>query len=132
MDACIARKLARGWIEAWQRMDLAWLREHLADDFVHVSPLGRLEGRDHYLATVEPMARKSVARLEIRDVVAETRADGDRAAVRFVNHSAGGEIPSCDWLEVSDRRIVSVCSFYDTVALQDVLSDDDRRRLDKG
>ncbi len=126
MDACIARKLARGWIEAWQRMDLDWLREHLAEGFVHTSPFGRLEGREHYLATVAPLARKSVSRLEIRDVI----ADGGRAAVHFVNHSAGGEIPSCDWIDVRHGRIVSVRSFYDTGALGHVLSDDDRRRLD--
>ena len=29
---------AVGWIEAWTRMGRAWLREHLAPDFVHVSP----------------------------------------------------------------------------------------------
>lgn len=46
--------LARLWIEAWANMDIAWLREHLAPDFVHTSPFGRLEGRDHYLATVDP------------------------------------------------------------------------------
>ena len=48
------------WLEAWIKMDLEWLRQPLAPDFVHVSPLGRLEGRESHLATVEPMARKSV------------------------------------------------------------------------
>ncbi|MBY6203813.1 nuclear transport factor 2 family protein [Halomonas denitrificans] len=119
------RSLARGWIQAWQRMDLAWLREHLAADFVHISPFGRLAGRDHYLATVEPLARKSVNRLEIQAVV----ADSGRAAVYFENHSAGGVIPSCDWITVRDGRIASVRSFYDTAALERVLSDEDRRGL---
>jgi len=49
-------ELAVGWIEAWIRMDMEWLRQRLAPDFVHVSPFGRLEGRESYLATVEPMA----------------------------------------------------------------------------
>lgn len=54
-------ELAEQWIEAWTRMDMEWLRQRLAPDFVHESPFGRLEGRDSYLATVEPLARKSVA-----------------------------------------------------------------------
>lgn len=53
--------LAVGWIEAWARMDMVWLRERVAPDFVPVSPFGRLEGRESYLETVEPMARKSVS-----------------------------------------------------------------------
>lgn len=125
VDSVYAHKLARGWIEAWIRMDIDWLREHLADDFVHVSPFGRLEGRDHYLATVEPMARKSVSRLELQDVI----ADSDRAAVYFENHSAGGVIPSCDWVTIENGRIISVRSIYDTATLDKVLSDDDRHRL---
>lgn len=71
--------LAVQWIEAWVRMDLEWLRRRLAPDFVHVSPFGRLEGREHYLATVEPMARKSVMDLTVRDVIASE----NRAAVWF-------------------------------------------------
>jgi len=50
-------ELARLWIESWAKMDMDWLRQHLATGFVHTSPFGRLEGRDHYLATVEPLAR---------------------------------------------------------------------------
>ncbi len=45
-------ELAVGWIEAWIRMDLEWLKERLAPDFVHTSPFGRLEGRDFYLEKV--------------------------------------------------------------------------------
>lgn len=72
-------ELAVGWIEAWIRMDLEWLWQHLADDFVHSSPFGRLEGRESYLATVEPMARKSVVELVIREVLSaadQERLDG--------------------------------------------------------
>ena len=84
-------ELARGWIEAWKRMDMEWLREHLAPGFVHVSPFGRLEGRDSYLATVEPMARKSVMELSIREVI----ASGNRAAVKMVRK--GGRRAVGEW-----------------------------------
>ena len=117
--------LARQWIDAWVRMDMEWLREHLAPDFVHVSPFGRLEGREHYLATVEPMARKSVTELTIRDVV----ATGDQAAVWFANRTPGGVVESCDWITVAEGRITAIRSFYDSAPIRSVLSRDEQERL---
>jgi len=106
-------------------MDLDWLREHLATDFVHVSPFGRLEGREHYLATVEPMARKSVRSLEIRDVV----STGDRAAIWFRNGTPEGAVESCDWLRVANDTIVEITSFYDSAAVRKVLSPSEQADL---
>lgn len=119
-------ELAVGWIEAWVRMDIDWLRERLAPDFVHVSPFGRLEGRDFYLQTVEPMARKSVTELEVRDVI----ASGNQATVWFVNRTPGGEVETCDWIRIEDDRIREIHSFYDSVPIREVLSSDEQERLD--
>jgi hypothetical protein len=119
-------RLAAGWIEAWVRMDLDWLRKHLAPDFVHVSPFGRLEGRDSYLATVEPMARKSVMELSIREVV----ASGDQAAVWFVNKTPGGEVETCDWVRVQGDLIREIRSFYDPSAVRETLTPDEQKSLD--
>lgn len=110
--------LARGWIEAWQRMDLAWLKAHLSADFVHVSPFGRLEGRQHYLEIVEPMARKSVVELLIKGVI----ATGDQAAIRFENRTANGAVETCDWVRVEGDQISKVTSFYDSAKVREVLS----------
>lgn len=118
-------RLARGWIQAWQRMDMAWLREHLAPDFVHVSPFGRLEGREPYLETVEPMARKSVTELVVRDVV----ASGDRAAVWFENRTQVGVVQTCDWVGVEENVIREIRSFYDTAGVREVLSEEEQERL---
>ena len=123
-----AGKLAVAWIEAWQRMDIDWLRETLADDFVHQSPFGRFEGRDGYLEAVEPMARKSVMKLQVLDVVAE----GDRAVVRFENHTPQGIVETCDWVRVEAGRIVEIRSFYDTARVREVLSPDEQQSLDGG
>lgn len=111
-------ELAVGWIEAWIRMDMEWLRQRLAPDFVHTSPFGRLEGREHYLSIVEPMARKSVQKLELKDVI----ASGNQAAVWFVNETPEGVIPSCDWVRVEDDQIKEIRSFYDSSAVREVLS----------
>jgi ketosteroid isomerase-like protein len=124
MDEPVA-ELARGWIDAWIRMDLRWLRSRLAPDFVHTSPFGRLEGRDHYLATVEPMARKSVQELVVRGVV----ASGDQAAVWFENRTAHGVVPSCDWVWTSGGLITEIRSFYDSAAVREALSEEEQGRL---
>lgn len=118
-------ELAAGWIEAWIRMDMKWLRERLAPDFVHTSPFGRLEGRDHYLETVEPMARKSVQELRIKHVI----ANGNQAAVWFENHTPRGVIPSCDWIRAENGMINEIQSFYDSLKVREVLSPDEQENL---
>lgn len=121
-------ELAVGWIEAWMRMDIEWLKKRLAPDFVHTSPFGRLEGRDAYLETVEPLARKSVQDLRIRDVI----ASGKQAAVWFENRTPKGVIPSCDWLRVEDGLIKEIQSFYDSAMVREVLSSDEQEKLGGG
>lgn len=123
-----AAQLARGWIEAWQRMDLDWLREVLAPDFVHTSPFGRFEDRDSYLAAVEPAARKSVAELVIHKVIAE----GNEATIWFENHTPKGVVDSCDWVRVEGSQIVEIRSFYDPAAIREVLPPEDQAYLDGG
>lgn len=118
--------LAVGWIEAWIRMDLEWLRQRLAPDFVHISPFGRFEDRESYLAAVEPMARKSVVELVVRDVI----ASGNQAAVRFENRTAKGVVESCDWVVVENDVIQEIRSFYDSVLIREVLSPDEQSSLD--
>lgn len=118
-------ELARGWIEAWVRMDMEWLRERLAPDFVHTSPFGRLEGRDSYLATVEPMARKSVRELVVKDVIASS----DQAAVWFENRTPKGVVDSCDWIRVEGDVIQEIRSFYDSARIREVLSPDEQDGL---
>jgi ketosteroid isomerase-like protein len=120
-----AAELATGWIEAWMRMDMEWLREHLATDFVHTSPFGRLEGREPYLETVEPMARKSVSELVIKDVI----ATGDRAAIRFENRTPKGVVDTCDWVFIEDGLIKEIRSFYDSASVRDVLSAEEQESL---
>ncbi len=119
-------QLAVGWIEAWIRMDLEWLRQRLAPDFVHVSPFGRLEGREPYLAAVEPMARKSVMELTIKDVI----ADENQAAIWFENRTPRGVVDSCDWVRVENDLIQEIRSFYDSVLVRETLSPDEQGSLD--
>ena len=118
-------ELAVRWIEAWVEMDMEWLRQRLAPDFVHVSPFGRLEGRESYLATVEPMARKSVVELTVKDVI----ASGNQAVVRFENRTPNGVVESCDWIRVENDLIQEVRSFYDSAMIREVLSPGEQESL---
>ena len=118
--------LAIGWIEAWQRFDMDWLRRHLAPDFVHVSPFGRFDDRDTYLAAIEPMARKSVAELRVLDTI----ASGNQAAIRFENRTAKGVVESCDWVLVEGDTIKEIRSFYDPARIREILSPAEQASLD--
>ena len=118
-------ELAVRWIEAWIKMDMEWLRQRLAPDFVHVSPFGRLQGRDSYLATVEPLARKSVVKLTVKDVI----ASGNQAAVRFQNRTPKSVVESCDWIRVENDLIKEVRSFYDTATIREVVSPAEQESL---
>jgi hypothetical protein len=119
-------ELAVLWIEAWIKMDMEWLRQRLAPDFVHVSPFGRFEDRESYLAAVEPMARKSVVELKIKDVI----ASGNQAAVRFENKTPKGVVESCDWVRVENDLIKEIRSFYDSAMIREVLSPAEQQSLD--
>lgn len=119
-------ELARHWIRAWVEMDLDWLRRTLAPDFVHTSPFGRLEGRDPYLAAVEPMARKSVMKLTIKAVL----ATGDQAAIWFENETPQGVVVTCDWIRVEGDSIKEIRSFYDPTPIRETLTADEQDSLD--
>jgi len=119
-------ELAVRWVEAWNRMDMEWLRRRLAPHFVHTSPFGKLEGRDTYLETVEPMARKSVMQLMVRDVI----ASGGQAAVWFENRTPKGGVESCDWVRVEDDFIKEIRSFYDTALIREIFSTDEQAGLE--
>jgi len=103
-----AKKLAREWIEVWGRDDPSVLP--LAENFVHVSPFGRIEGRDRYLEVVRPLAEANVAALQVQDVLAE----GNRACVAFSMDTPNGPVACCDWVVVEQGRILSVHSYYDS------------------
>jgi ketosteroid isomerase-like protein len=119
-------ELAVLWIEAWIKMDMEWLRQRLAPDFVHISPFGRFEDRDSYLAAVEPMARKSVVELTVKDVI----ASGNQAAVRFENRTPKGVVETCDWVRVENDLIKEIRSFYDSAMIREVLSPAEQESLD--
>ena len=108
-------EMARTWLRAWDTGDLSLLR--LAPDFVHTSPFGRIEGAEEYLRIVEPMSRKSVRGITIKDVVA---GEG-RAAVSYELETPAGTVEACDWVFVENGLIREVNSYYDSVTNREAL-----------
>ena len=112
-----AEEMARTWLRAWDTGDLSLLR--LAPDFVHTSPFGRFEGAEEYLRVVEPMSRKSVVGITVRDVIGV----GDRAAIRYDLETTAGVVEACDWVYVEDGRIREVNAYYDSTTNRKALED---------
>ncbi len=102
------RQLAKQWIEVWGRDDPATLP--LADDFVHVSPFGTIEGRENYLEFIRPKTEGKVGPIPVQDIF----ADGDRACVRYMMALPGGPLDCCDVVTVDGGNIASVHAYYDT------------------
>jgi hypothetical protein len=101
--------LARSWLRAWDTGDPSLLR--LTPDFVHTSPFGRIEGAEEYLRIVEPMSRKSVLGITVRDVI---EGEG-RAAITYGLETPAGTVEACDWVFVENGRIREVNAYYDSV-----------------
>ncbi|MFQ5552033.1 MAG: hypothetical protein ACE5FJ_12440, partial [Gemmatimonadales bacterium] len=80
-------------------------------DFVHTSPFGRIEGAEEYLRIVEPMSRKSVRGITIKDVL---EGEG-RAAITYELETTAGIVEACDWIFVENDRIREVNAYYDSV-----------------
>lgn len=100
---------ARSWLRAWDTGDLSLLR--LAPHFVHTSPFGRIEGAEAYLRIVEPMSRKSVLRITVKDVIEEE----GRAAITYDLETPAGTVEACDGVFVENGRIREVNVYYDSV-----------------
>lgn len=112
MNETTAKDLAHQWIDGWIKGDPDSIP--LAENFIHTSPFGRLEGRDHYLEIVKPMAAENVADLKIIKVLGE----GNEAVIWFNMHHPNGIIPSCDWIRTEGGKIVEIQSFYDATDLR--------------
>ncbi len=107
-----AEQLARIWIEGWisgTPDDLP-----LADDFIHSSPFGVVEGREKYLAWVKPLSAKNVNTLKI----IKTLGNNSEAVIWFEMVTPKGMVLCCDWISVKDGTIKSVQSFYDASLLR--------------
>ena len=112
-DQTKAERLALTWIELWNKDQPEAIP--LAATFAHTSPFGRIEGRENYLETVKPMAKRNVTSLR----VLKTLARSDEAVIHFEMQTRKGTIHVCDWITVEGDQISEIHSFYDATALRE-------------
>lgn len=110
-DQRSAETLARVWITCWNEGTPDDIP--LAENFVHTSPFGRVEGREKYLAWVKPLAKQNVTELRIL----RTLAGPNEAVIHFEMQTPKGTIQVCDWVVVEDGQIREIHSFYDATSL---------------
>ena len=99
----MSSEVVNGWFEAFRLRDLSKLK--LAEDFVHASPYGEINGRETYLNLVNENSEAFFSPvIEILDVL----ECGDRYAVRYlVNQN-----PACDCIYVQEDQISRIYSYY--------------------
>lgn len=108
------RKLVDAWFDAFREKDISKLE--IAEDFIHTSPFGVIEGRQVYLDMVRENSEAFFSPvIKILDVIEE----GDKFSVRYL---VDGN-PACDCIYVRNGQISEIYSYYH-VGKKPVLYDD--------
>ena len=108
MDETTIERMSREWLEVWTNGDPRTLP--LSDDFEHVSPYGRVAGREKYLEMTIPMSKQNVMTIEIEDVI----ASGNQSAIRYTVRKPTGEVMhACDWLRFKGSKLTNVWAYYE-------------------
>ena len=99
----MSENMAAAWFRAFENKDLSTLA--LADDFVHSSPYGDIEGRQTYLDLVNTNKEAFFSPvIEILDII----DGGDSYAVRYLVNGN----PACDCIYVRGGEIAHIHSYY--------------------
>ena len=99
------RTLVDTWFDAFREKDIGKLERTLAEEFVHTSPFGAIEGRQAYLNLVRENSEAFFSpTIEIIDVI----AGDDSFAVRYL---VDGN-PACDCIYARDGQITRIFSYY--------------------
>lgn len=77
------------------------------------------DDREEYLRIVEPMSRKSVVGITVKDVIEGER----RAAIAYELETTVGTVEACDWVFVENGLIREVNAYYDSVTNRAALED---------
>ena len=97
--------LAVAWLDVFHNQDISQLERILADDFVHTSPFGEIQGKQTYLDVVRQNAEAFFSKkIEIRDVI----EDDAKSAIRYVV----GEMEACDCVYIRNDQISKICAYY--------------------
>ena len=97
--------LADRWFGAFRDKDVSVLEQILAQDFVHTSPYGEVDGKEAYLGLVRGNEEAFFSpKIEILDVI----ESGDTFVVRYLVNGN----PACDCIYGRDGQIAKIYSYY--------------------
>lgn len=106
--------VARAFIEAWGRQDLAAMRQWLADDMTFEGPTAQITGADAFL-TAAAQFGQAVTGAEVLAVLGD-----DRQAIVMYDMRTGpfGTLRAADHLVVQDGKITADKLVFDTYAVR--------------
>lgn len=100
--------LVRKWFECWEKGNLEELP--IAPGFIHISPYGRIEGRDVYLRLVKDNLDKFLGHtFEIHELIG-----GDSVACcRYTASKDDFKLEVSEWHYMEEEQITKVIAYYD-------------------
>ncbi len=101
------RQQVDDWFDAWEGGDFHTIP--VADDFVHTSPFGTIEGKTTYLALVAANRGAFLGfSFEIHDAIYED----DRACVRYTARKGEYAMEVSEWFYGGPNGITEIVSYY--------------------
>jgi len=99
----MSREVVDAWFDAFRERDLSKLK--LAEEFVHTSPYGEINGRRAYLDLVAENAEAFFSpKIEMLDIIGVA----DKYAARYLVNGR----PDCDCIYVQHGMITKIFSYY--------------------
>lgn len=106
-----AKDTVMTWFKKWEDGDFQNLP--IGDHFVHISPFGKMEGKQTYLNTVQANKDKFLGyRFDIHDVLSDESTNPKRVCVRYTARQGDFELDVSEWHLVDAGTILEVAAYY--------------------
>ncbi len=102
-----AELLVRKWFEYWDKGDFGQLP--IADDFIHTSPYGTIEGKSTYLEIVKVNLDKFLGH---RFTLHDAFYDADKACVRYSAIKEDFRLFVSEWHYIQNGMIHKIIAYY--------------------
>jgi len=102
-----SKRLVKLWFECWEKGDFEQLP--IAEDFVHTSPYGTIEGKSTYLDIVKANRDKFLGhRFKVHDAFYGT----DKACVRYSAIKDDFRLEVSEWHYMRNEMIHEIIAYY--------------------
>ena len=109
-----AEKLIKEWFNKWEEGD--FLNLPLADNFIHTSPFGTIEGKENYLNLVKENKDKFLGyRFKIIDEIYEDF----KGCIRYTASQNDFKLDVSEWHYVENNLIKKIIAYYHIGEIQE-------------